>query len=150
MCGLSYAIGMARRWLLAGCFCLVALGGMAAPATVQLPILRSATVRYRHVVLKVVVGDVRPVEFIAATSRAVDPTTGALVQANVKLRESITLAPAAAGVVRWRSMRVLRPGVYFVQLKAVVTGGVTDCPHFQRDCLDHWSNVRRVIVASSR
>jgi hypothetical protein len=141
---------MARRWLLAGCFCLVAFGAMAASATVQLPILRSATVRVRHVVIEFEVSDVRPVEFIAATRRAVDPASGALVSASVKLREPISLAPAAAGVVRWRSMKVLPPGVYFVQVMAVDTGGVTDCPHFQRDCLDHWSNVRRVVVASSR
>jgi hypothetical protein len=135
---------MARR-LLAVCVLLVALGSVAS-AAVQMPILRSATVRNRHVVLRVDVSDVRPVEFIAATSRAVDPASGALVSANVKLREPITLAPAAAGVARWRSTKTLELGTYFVQVMAIDTGGVTDCPPGDRRCTEHWSNVRRLVV----
>jgi hypothetical protein len=29
---------------------------------------------------------------------------------------------------------------------AVATGGLTDCPKFQRNCNVHWSNVQRVVV----
>ena len=113
-----------------------------------MPILRSATVRHSRVVLVVSVGDLRPVEFAAAKVPAVD-SNGALLAANVQFRETIRLAPNAESVARWQSRRTLPPGTYFVQVTAIDTGGVTDCPRFQRDCLDHWSSVRRVVVAST-
>jgi hypothetical protein len=138
---------MARR-LLAGLVVAVALAGVSPAAGGQLPILRSATVRHSHIVLLVTVGDLRPVELTVARARGVD-SNGVLLAANVRFRETIRLAPIAEGVVRWQSRKTLLPGTYFVQVTAVDTGGVTDCPHFQRDCLDHWSSVRRVVVASN-
>jgi hypothetical protein len=140
---------MARRWL-AGVVVAVALGGVAQAAGDQLPILRSATVLDRRVVLEVAVSDLRPEQLTVATSRAVD-AGGALIRRDVRLREAIELAQPAIGVVRWQSRTKLVPGIYFVQVMAVDTGGVTDClPRFQRTCLEHWSNVRRVVVAASR
>ena len=138
---------MAGR-LLAGVVLAVALGGVAPAAGDQSPILRSATVRDHGVVLAVAVGDVRPVQLTVATSRAVDGD-GAL-RRDVRLREAIQLAPSAIGVVRWQSRKKLSRGIYFVQVMAVDSGGVTDCPpRFQRTCLEHWSNVRRVVVTAS-
>ena len=116
----------------------------------ELPILRAATVHARHVVLLVAVGDVRPVQLTVATRGAVDDS-GALVAQNVRLRETIQLTPpATTGVARWQSRTRLAPGTYFVQVLAVESGGgLTDCPKFLRNCLDHWSNVRRIVVPTS-
>src|SRR5206468_2325792 len=98
-----------------------------------------------HVVVRVEVGDVRPTQLLVATSRAED-RNGALLAANVRLRETIKLPAGAEGVVRWKSRKTLRPGIYFVQVGAVDTLGITDCPVSQRPCGEHWSNVRRVVA----
>ena len=138
---------MARSWLAAVVVAVAAAG--VTPATgAQLPILRSATAQDRHVVVEVSVGDLRPVQLSAATRPAV-AADGALIQRNVRLQETIRLDPSATGTARWQSQGTLPPGTYFVQVMAVDTGGVTDCPRFLRFCLDHWSSVRRVVVARS-
>ena len=135
------------RMLLAGVVVAVALGGVGQATAKDLPILRSASVEARHVVLEVAVGDVRPAQLTVATRRAVD-ANGALVAKNVRLRETIQFtSPAPTGVVRWRSRTALAPGTYFVQVMAVESGGgLIDCPRFLHNCLDHWSNVRRIVV----
>jgi hypothetical protein len=136
--------------VLAGLVVAVALGGVAPATGKELPILRAATVHARHVVLLVAVGDVRPVQLTVATRGAVDDS-GALVAQNVRLRETIQLTPpATTAVARWQSRTRLTPGTYFVQVLAVESGGgLTDCPKFLRNCLDHWSNVRRIVVPTS-
>lgn len=98
--------------------------------------------------LSLSVGDLRPTELIVAKRRAVD-LEGALLQRNVRLRETIQLPASATGVVRWRSRETLRPGIYFVQVEAVETGGLTDCPRALPNCNERWSNVRRVVVAKA-
>ena len=138
---------MVRR-LLAGVVLVATAGAVGPAAADQLPILRSANVVDRHVLLEVSVGDVRPVELTVAKLRAV-AADGALLRKNVRLHETIQLPPSAARVVRWQSQHVLRPGVYFVQVTAFEKGGVTDCPRFLRNCNEHWSNVRRVVVRKS-
>lgn len=135
---------MARK-LLAGVVVVAALGAVTPAAADQLPLLRAAKAAQRHLVLQLSVGDARPVELVVATRRAVD-ADGALLQKNVRLREVIKLPSAASGIVRWESSAKLRPGIYFVQVTAVQTGGVTDCPPKQLNCAEHWSNVRRVVV----
>lgn len=135
---------MARK-LLAGMVIAAALGAVGTAAARQLPILRSANAVHRHLVLGISVGDTRPTELVVAKRRAVD-VFGALLQKNVRLREAIRLAPSASGVVRWQSPVALRPGVYFVQVMAVATSGLTDCPKFLRNCNEHWSNVQRVVI----
>jgi hypothetical protein len=85
-----------------------------------------------------------------STRRAVDGF-GALLPTYVRLQETIKLAPSATGIVRLQSQRTLAPGTYFVQVVAYDNGegGVTDCPpKLMRSCLQHWSNVRRVVVPS--
>ena len=126
---------------------VAALGSVAPAAAGQLPILQSAKVVHRHAVLELSVGVLRPVEFTAANGRALD-ARGASLPKGIRLRETIQVPASASGVVRWRSPRALRPGTYFVQVKAIETGagGVTDCPPKQRDCNTHWSGLRRVVV----
>jgi hypothetical protein len=138
------------RMLLAGAVVAVALGGVASATGKELPILRSATVQGHHVVVQVAVGDVRPVQLTVATGRAVDGG-GALIPKNVRVRETIQLVPPVTnGVVSWQSRTTLTPGTYFVQVVAVESGGgITDCPKFLRNCLDRWSNVRRIVVPTS-
>jgi hypothetical protein len=136
---------MARR-LLAGVVVAVALGAATAVAG-ALPTLRSATVVNRHVAVQVAVGDMRLSQLTVATRRTVD-SYGALSSKYVRLRETIQLAPSTSGVVSWQSQKTLAPGTYFVQVVAFDNGegGITDCPPKLRNCLVHWSNVRRIIV----
>jgi hypothetical protein len=136
------------RGLLAGVVVAAALGAVGPAAGGRLPIVRSATVVDRHVVLGLSVGDLRHVELAVAKRRAVG-ASGALLRKNVRRRETIQLPASAGSIRRWRSPKALRAGVWFVQVTAVETGGVTDCPTFSRNCLDHWSNVRSVVVRAS-
>lgn len=137
------------RTLLAGVVVAAALGAVGPAGAGQLPILRSASVVDRHVVVTVSVGDLRPTELMVATRAAVN-ADGALLAKDVRLRETIQLPPTTSAVARWQSPKTLASGVYFVQVMAVETDGVTDCPpKLQRNCLDSWSNVRRVVVRAS-
>jgi hypothetical protein len=138
---------MARK-LLAALVISTALGAVGPAAAGQLPILRSVTVVNRHVVVELSVSGVLPVEFAVATRRVVDQD-GSLLRRNVRQRETIRLPSAASTVARWRSAKALRAGVYFVQVEAVDTGGVTDCPPKTTKCGEHFSNVRRVVVRKS-
>jgi hypothetical protein len=135
---------MARR-LLAGLVLAAALGAVAPAAADQLPLLRAAKAAHRHVVLQISVSDLRPVELTVAKRRAVN-ADGALLQKNIRLQETIQLPASKTGLVRWQSRKTLRPGTYFVQVKAVQNGDVTGCPPKMRNCNEHWSNVRRVVV----
>jgi hypothetical protein len=132
------------RGLLAGVALAAALGVVGSAAG-QVPILRTATVAHHHLVLGLSVSDLRPVQLTVAKRRAVD-ADGALLQQNVRLRETIQLSPSASGVVLWMSHKALRQGTYFVQVLAVETGGVTDCLPKLPNCNEQWSNVRRVVV----
>jgi hypothetical protein len=85
---------------------------------------------------------------LVAKRRAVN-VDGAVLPKNVRLQETIQLPAPETGLVRWQSRKTLRPGTYFVQVKAVQTGDVTDCPPKMRNCNDRWSNVRRVVVLRS-
>jgi hypothetical protein len=137
---------MARTLLAGVLVAAAALGAVEPAAAGRPPIVRSLSVVHRHVVLELSVGDVRPTELIVAKRRAIE-ADGALVPNSILLRQAIQLPPSAAGVVRWRSRRELRPGAYFIQVEAVETeGGVTDCPPKQRTCNERWSSVRRVVV----
>jgi len=139
-----YHPGMARR-LLAGVAVAAALATVGPATAGQVQILRAATAVHRHVVLQLSVADLSPTELVVAKRRAVG-TDGAFLGKNVRLREAIRLPYSASAVVRWRSPKALHPGVYFVQVMAVETGGVTDCPQFLPACNERWSNVRRVAV----
>jgi hypothetical protein len=135
---------MARK-LLAAVVVAAALGAVAPAAAGQPSLLRGARVAHGHVVLQLFVSDLRPVELTVARQRAVD-AEGALLQRNVRLQETIEIPAPQTGLVRWQSEKTLRPGTYFVQVKAVETANVSDCPPKLRDCNDRWSSVRRVVV----
>lgn len=137
---------MAAR-LFAGVVAAVALGAVGSAAAGQVPILRSATVAHHHLVLELSVGDLRPVQF-AIAKRPATGADGVLLAKDVRSRETIQLPAPASGVVAWTSHEALEAGVYYVQVTAVETGGVTDCPKFLRNCNERWSGVRRVVVRS--
>lgn len=135
---------MAGR-LLAGVAVTAALAAVGPATAASPPILRSATVSRAHVVLELSVGDLRPAQLTVATRRAVD-ANGVLLARNVHWRESILLPATTSAAVRWQSRKTLAPGVYFVQVTAIETGGVTDCPPKQLRCDERWSGVHRVVV----
>jgi len=142
---------MARKLLagvvLAAALIATALGGVGSASADQLQILRSAKVVHRHPVLKIAVGDVRPLALLVARRAAVDGD-GALLERNIRAEDTIEVAPSAngRGVVRWRSPSRLRHGTWFVQVTGLATGGAAACPPKQSNCNERWSNVRRVTV----
>ena len=136
------------RGVLAGFVIAATLGAVGVAAADQLPLLRSAKVAHRHLVLAISVTEIRPTEMLVAKRRAVN-ADGALLWKNVRLQETIQLTAPATGLVRWQSHKTLRAGTYFVQVRAVQTGDVTDCPPKMSTCNDRWSNVRRVVVRRS-
>jgi hypothetical protein len=138
---------MARK-LLAGAVVAAALGAVGPATAGQASLLRSATAVHRHVVVRITVSDLRPVELTVAGRPAVD-ADGALLQKNVRLQETIQIPASETGPVRWQSQKTLRPGTYFVQVKAVQTRDVMDCPPKIRDCNDRWSKVLRLVVPRS-
>jgi hypothetical protein len=139
---------MARK-LLAGVVLAAALTAVGPAAADQIPILRSAKVVHRHPVLKISVADVQPLALLVARRGAVD-AKGALLEKNIRVEETIEIGPAPSGVVRWRSPKPLRHGTWFVQVTALETDGVTDCPPEQSNCNERWSNVRRVSVPKAK
>jgi hypothetical protein len=131
------------RTLLAAVAAAVAAGAVAQATDAQTPILRAASANHRHVVVTVSVGDLQPTELLVAKRRAVN-AEGAFLRKNLRLQEAIHVPSSATGVVRWKSR-----GTYFVQVMAVATGGITDCPRSQRNCNERWSNAHRVVVRMS-
>jgi len=135
---------MARKLPLAVVLVVALLGAGVASAG-SAPILRSAAVSDRHVVVRVHVSDLVPVEFVAAASGA-KGAHGALLSTNVRLREAMRFTASAPRTALWETAKRLAPGTYYVQVAAIETGGVTDCPPGDRQCTEQWSNVQRVVV----
>ena len=91
-------------------------------------------------------GDLAPVEVVVSTSPRTE-ATGALASPWVKLRETMVFRSGPLnGIFRWRTRRALQPGVYYVQVSGVDSGGVVDCMPLQRHCGEEWSNVRRLVI----
>jgi hypothetical protein len=137
------------RGVLAGVVVAAALGAVGPAAGGRLPIVRSATVVDRHVVLGLSAGHLRPVELSVAKRRAVG-ASGALLRKNVRRRETIQL-PASAGSIRPLAEpegtprgRLVRPGDGGRDGRRDGLSTV-----LSRNCLDHWSNVRSVVVRAS-
>lgn len=147
---------MARK-LLAGAVTAAALGFGLGPAlgdvgtvsAAQVPILRSVKVVHRHPVLELAVGDLRPLALLVAWRGAVDGK-GALLGKNIRLEETIRVPSTPSGVVRWRSPAGLHHGIWFVQVTALETDGVTDCPPHEHNCNERWSNVRRLTIGGRK
>lgn len=140
---------MAGRW--AGCSLAVALISATLVAS-QLsaaprkPWLRTAASLHRHVSVTFTVGDLRPGLIEVAVANTTD-YSGAFLSRNVRLREAVSSRPdPVTGVVRWRTKSTLPARAYYVEVSGFETDGVTDCLPQLRNCLEHWSNRRRVLV----
>jgi hypothetical protein len=110
------------------------------------PWLRTAASLHGHVVVTFTVGELRPGLIEVAVARATD-FSGAFVHRNVRLREGVSSRPdPVTGLVRWRTKSTLPARAYYVEVSGFETDGVTDCLPQLRNCLEHWSNQRRVVV----
>jgi hypothetical protein len=113
------------------------------------PVLQSVVALKRHVVVTVAVSDLAPGRVEVATRPATAPR-GGFALANVKLRETIKAQPGTGGLVRWQTRAVLPRGTYYVVVSGFLTDGVTSCTPLpfkgNGNCLERWSNVRKVVV----
>ena len=124
---------------------LLGSSSSAAPAA-GTPVLRSAVQSHGHIVVTFTSADLRPWLIEVAVSRATD-ASGAFLAGEVRLREQMTARPdPVTGVVRWRTLKSLPARDYYVEVSGIESDGVTDCLAQQRNCLVHWSNLRRVRV----
>jgi hypothetical protein len=119
---------------------------MASVATDAQPRLLSARSARGHIVVSAVLGELTP-DQVQVASRPSTGRDGVLLRKNVRLRESLAAGVEhGTGRIRWRSKHALSHGVYWVQVSAVQTDGVTDCLPHGRRCGELWSNVLRVVV----
>jgi hypothetical protein len=109
------------------------------------PVLRFAAPLGGHVVVTVAVAELAPGRVEVATSARTEPS-GGFRAGTVKIRETITVQPSAAGIVRWQTRKALPRGTYYVAVSGFRTGGVTSCMPLRGNCLELWSNVRRVVL----
>jgi hypothetical protein len=109
------------------------------------PVLQRAAPLGGHVVVTFSTNDLVPGRVQFATTPATGPT-GAFPAGSVRLRESIKAQAGEAGLVRWKTRASLPKGTYYVEVSGFLTGGVTSCIPLRGNCLERWSNVRRVVV----
>jgi hypothetical protein len=109
------------------------------------PVLRSVAPLKGHVVVTVAVADLVPGRIEVAASPTTDPS-GAFPAGSVKLRETIGARPGATGLLRWHTRKALPRGTYYVAVSGFLTGGVTSCIPLRGNCIERWSNVRRLVV----
>ncbi|MGB2953847.1 MAG: hypothetical protein WBB74_10740 [Gaiellaceae bacterium] len=119
---------------------------LAAPASASEPTLRSVRQHDGHITAIFALGGLAYAAEIqvAVSSRVV--SDGAFPRVNVRLRER--MAPrknAATRLWRWTTRHRLTPGSYYVQVSGVDVGA-TSCIPRGSDCLQQWSNVRKVVV----
>ncbi len=132
---------MCRRWII-GAALIAAVTASTASAT-GVPHIVSATSSHRHLVVRAQYGDFLPVTVTAATKPAT--VRGALARANVVYSTRLDLK-ASGGTLRWRSPTKLPSGTYWVQVSAVNSDSVPDCPPQLHNCTTHYSNVVRVTI----
>lgn len=109
------------------------------------PVLRSAAPLGGHVVVTFSIGDLVPGRIQIATSPRTGPS-GAFMAGSVRLRESIRTQAGEGGIVRWKTRAPLPQRSYYVEVSGFLTGGVTSCIPLKGNCLERWSNVRRVVI----
>lgn len=109
------------------------------------PVLRYVAPSRGHVDVMVAVAELAPGRIEVGASARTEPS-GGFPAGTVKIRETITAQPDAGGIVRWRTRKVLSRGTYYVTVSGFLTGGVTSCIPLRGNCLERWSNVRRVVV----
>lgn len=118
----------------------------AAAAMADEPVLQTAKAVGGHVAVTFSLrDDLLPGQIVVAVNGETTPT-GAFPRATVRLRERIAASPNSAGLVRYATRKKLRPGTYYVEVSGIEDGGVTDCFPPGSICLEHWSNVRRVVM----
>jgi hypothetical protein len=117
----------------------------AAAAAAGDPMLRAVAPSQRHLIVTFAPGALTPAEVEAATLRS-RSATGAFLPSHIRLRERITQHPNAAGVVRYRTVKALAPGTYFVAVSAIAEDPPADCLRIKSACAERWSNVLRVVV----
>ena len=134
-----------RRHLLIGALAAAVLAAAADASSTQTPLLVSAKSVHQHLVLVARFGDLSALG-VRVAARPTTGQDGALLAANVRLNARFVGVQAGSGTKRWRSVRKLKPDVYWAQVSGLETDGVADCPPKIRNCLTHWSNVRRVAL----
>jgi hypothetical protein len=139
----SNLLGM-KRGLIGAVVSAVSLV-LVSSATSSGPVLRSVAPLGKHVVVTFAAADLVPGRVVIATSPRIGPT-GAFPPATVKLRETVAVQPDATGAARWVTRKALPPGTYYVEVSGFLSGGVTTCLPLRSNCLERWSNVRRVIL----
>jgi hypothetical protein len=120
-----------------------ATGGVAATAA---PLLRSVSAANGHLTVTFTLArDQVPGRVVVATSRA--GLSGPIAGPSVKLREAMH-APVdpATGLARWRTLKALPAGTYYVDVSGIQAVGITGCKPIRPSCLMHWSNSRRVVI----
>jgi hypothetical protein len=132
-----------KRGLIGGIVIAVSLVSVASAASGG-PVLRTAAPLSGHVVVTFSTSELIPGRILVATS----PTgpTGVFPAGSVRLRESITARAGETGIVRWKTRATLPKGTYYVAVSGFLTGGVTSCIPLRGNCLERWSNIRRVVV----
>jgi hypothetical protein len=117
----------------------------AAPAAAVEPTLRTVAPSRHHVVVTFAPGDLIPAEIQVATARS-RTASGAFTPSLVRLRERITAHPNSDGVVRYRTVKTLPAGTYFVAVSGIIQDPPADCLPIKLRCSERWSNVLRVVV----
>jgi hypothetical protein len=87
---------------------------------------------------------------IAVATKPARVPGGGFVRANVRLRERITAkAGPASGFVRFRTRETLPRGTYYVAVSGILLEPPASCVPIASHCAERWSNVLRLVVASS-
>jgi hypothetical protein len=107
--------------------------------------LRAVAQSQRHVIVTFAPGELTPAEVEVATARS-RSASGAFMPSRVRLRERITQHPNAAGLVRYRTIKPLAPGTYFVAVSGIVQDPPADCLPIKSACTARWSNVLRLVL----
>lgn len=119
---------------------------VAAQASASEPTLRLVGQHHGHVTVIFALGGLA---YAAEIQVAVSPrvgSDGAFPRANVRLRERMAARRnPATGLWRWTTKHALPPGRYYVQVSGVDVG-LTSCIPRGSNCLQQWSNVRKVLV----
>ena len=117
----------------------------AAPAAAVEPTLRTVAPSQHHVVVTFAPGELTPAEIEVATARS-RSASGAFMPSRVRLRERMTADLNANGIARYRTVKTLPAGTYFVAVSGIIQDPPADCLHIRSHCAERWSNVLRVVV----
>ena len=137
---------MRRSVVLTG-FALAVVFATASSAATPAPVLRSVSAANGHLIVTFTLArDLLPGRVLVATSRAGLANPGS--SSTVKLREAMhTSADPATGLARWRTLKALPAGTYYVEVSGRETVGITDCRPRGPNCLMRWSNPRRIVIS---